>query len=404
MTRILTIIALLFTAPAWAEENRYYLGDGGVSDFYSAAANPTLTAGVLLKQQALDKRLRLPDASTAIRILYASTSGLDETSLVHVSGVLFLPKGEPPKGGWPLLSWSHGTVGIADHCAPSWHGYPDFHRDYLAHWLRAGFAIVASDYEGLGTKGTHPYLATKPAAMSNIDAIRAVQASGYPVSNDVFFLGQSQGAAAALASAGYAKRYAPDMKVQGVVTTGIPFFSPKALIALRETRPRDVVDPQLGYNFLALSLVQLVDPNFSMADYLSDKARPVAQRISKICNRDMRKVIAAEKLTYDNSFTQSPNAGLEKAFKLMQYPTLALDVPLFIGSGARDKDTPLRMQLALARRLCAAGTKVRSLTYEDKAHLDTLSHSINDAMDFVQAIQNGDTIAGNCHIFEKVNK
>ena len=63
--------------------------------------------------------------------------------------------------------------------------------------------------------------------------------------------------------------------LRGAVLTGVPFFSPKALIAVRDARPRDIVDPQLGYNFLALSLAQMADPNFSMNDYLSDKARPV---------------------------------------------------------------------------------------------------------------------------------
>ena len=35
---------------------------------------------------------------------------------------------------------------------------------------------MASDYQGLGTPGGHPYLATKPAAYSVLDSIRAVQA------------------------------------------------------------------------------------------------------------------------------------------------------------------------------------------------------------------------------------
>jgi len=408
MIRIICIFGLLFSVTAWADDGRYDLGDGGVSDFYSAALpDGHLEAGKLLKKQPIDAHLMLPNAAQGTRILYTSTSGLDQKSKVEVSGAVFLPKGDPPLGGWPLVSWSHGTVGIADRCAPSWDGYPDFHRDYLGHWLGAGFAIVASDYEGLGTKGTHPYLATRPAAFSNLDAIRAIQSAGYPVTRDVYFIGQSQGAAAALASAGHAMSYAPKIQVRGVVATGIPFFSPKALLTIREQRPRDVIDPQLGYNFLALSLVQLVDPNFSMDDYLSTKARPVAQGISKICNREMRKIIVDEQLTYDTSFIKSPNAGLEKAFGLMQYPTLSLNVPVLIGAGALDRDTPHKMQLALARRLCAAKSPVRFLTYDDKAHLDTLSHSLQDAMVFVndieKAIENGGKVRGNCHIFNQSN-
>jgi pimeloyl-ACP methyl ester carboxylesterase len=199
-----------------------------------------------------------------------------------------------------------------------------------------------------------------------------------------------------LATAGHARVYAPEIIVRGAVLTGVPFFSPKALIAVRDARPRDIVDPQLGYNFLALSLAQMADRNFSMNDYLSDKARPVAERISTICNRQMRTIISDEKLTYDNSFIRSPNSGLERAFELMQYPKLGLKVPIFIASGAMDKDTPLRMQQALVSKLCNAGSQVHSVVYKDKAHLSTLSHSINDAMEFVQAVRLEKLTDGNC--------
>ena len=30
-----------------------------------------------------------------------------------------VPKGKPPKGGWPVITWAHGTTGVADICAPS---------------------------------------------------------------------------------------------------------------------------------------------------------------------------------------------------------------------------------------------------------------------------------------------
>ena len=397
MTRMLAIIALLFATPAWAgDDGRYILGDDPPSEFYSYDQGGLDSVGRLIKQEKMPNEMLLPSSSQGIRFLYSSTSGLDPENLVAVSGALFLPKGEPPKNGWPLLSWSHGTVGIADKCAPSWDGYPEFHRNYLSHWLEAGFAIVASDYEGLGVEGTHPYLATKPAAYSNLDSIRAVRSAGFPVSKDVFLLGQSQGAAAALATAGHARVYAPEIIVRGAVLTGVPFFSPKALIAVRDARPRDIVDPQLGYNFLALSLAQMADRNFSMNDYLSDKARPVAERISTICNRQMRTIISDEKLTYDNSFIRSPNSGLERAFELMQYPKLGLKVPIFIASGAMDKDTPLRMQQALVSKLCNAGSQVHSVVYKDKAHLSTLSHSINDAMEFVQAVRLEKLTDGNC--------
>ncbi|MBF6149281.1 hypothetical protein IU505_28590 [Nocardia nova] len=34
-----------------------------------------------------------------------------------VSGTVAVPAGAPPKDGWPVLSWAHGTTGYADTCA-----------------------------------------------------------------------------------------------------------------------------------------------------------------------------------------------------------------------------------------------------------------------------------------------
>ena len=71
------------------------------------------------------------------------------------TGTLFLPKGRAPRGGWPVISWAHGTSGLGDRCAPSVVGpaLPQRDRPYLANWMRQGYAIVASDYAGLGTPG-----------------------------------------------------------------------------------------------------------------------------------------------------------------------------------------------------------------------------------------------------------
>ena len=51
------------------------------------------------------------------------------------------------------MAWAHGTVGIADKCAPSWAGRSQRDVDYLNHWLGQGYVVVASDYQGLGVPG-----------------------------------------------------------------------------------------------------------------------------------------------------------------------------------------------------------------------------------------------------------
>jgi pimeloyl-ACP methyl ester carboxylesterase len=379
------------------QDTRYTLGDGGISSFYQFDGEIPAGPGTLLRQEPLQAHQSVPGAAENLRLLYTSTDGLDGETPVIVSGALFLPAGTPPEGGWPLLLWSHGTVGIADICAPTWTGYVPFHQEHLKRWVEAGYAIVASDYQGLGTLGTHPYLATRPAAFNNLDVIRAVQAADFPLTDKVVIAGQSQGAGAVIATAGYAPDYAPDIDLRGVVATGVPYFSPEGLVAVREMRPQDVVDPMLGYNFLALTLIQQINPDFNIEDYVSDAALPMAQGVARICNRDMRAKIEEAGLTYNMTFKQSPSEHLIEAFRKMQFPSLTLSVPLFVGSGAIDRDTPLRMQAGFVKRACAAGSIVEAHLYNEHDHLTTLNRSTMDSATFVAAAFAGDEISGNCN-------
>ncbi|MBD0323785.1 MAG: hypothetical protein ICV72_10420, partial [Aldersonia sp.] len=91
------------------------------------------------------------------------------------SGAVYVPDGMPPQGGWPVVSWAHGTVGMGDQCAPS--NYKSTERDsaYLAHWMQQGYAVVATDYVGLGNPGVHPYLDGPAAARSVVDMVRAAR-------------------------------------------------------------------------------------------------------------------------------------------------------------------------------------------------------------------------------------
>src|SRR5262245_47768899 len=54
---------------------------------------------------------------TGQRITYVSTTPAGD--LVPVTGVVLVPNAPPPAGGYPILVWAHGTVGLGDPCAPS---------------------------------------------------------------------------------------------------------------------------------------------------------------------------------------------------------------------------------------------------------------------------------------------
>src|SRR5258708_23572948 len=59
----------------------------------------------------------LPYEISAVRILYHSRSPNGED--VAVSGVVLVPRGTPPAGGWPVIAWAHEFIRSTRQCAPS---------------------------------------------------------------------------------------------------------------------------------------------------------------------------------------------------------------------------------------------------------------------------------------------
>lgn len=391
----LALMAAVLAAPA-AFAAPSLQGDGGMSAFYAWNGKVKGKPGRLLRQEPLPEKLVLENAASGTRILYTSTDGLGGKDRVIVSGDLFLPKGKPPKGGWPLLAWAHGTVGVADVCAPSWAGRSPRDKTYLAFWLSRGYAVVASDYQGLGVAGGHPYLATRPAAYSVLDAVRAVQKGGFPVSRRVVLIGQSQGGGAAFATAAYAPAYAPELDVRGTVATGTPYFSPEAQAALQAARPRDAVDPTLGYNFLIHSLLEQIDPGFRLEDYVTEAALPLARKAGTGCFGDLARGVMQGGWTFNRTYRADPAERMLPAYALMGYPTLKIPTPIFMGTGANDRDVPPGMQLSLAADACKAGTVIQSHLYPGLDHSGAVNGSTKESSAFVEAVFAGRPVAGNC--------
>jgi dipeptidyl aminopeptidase/acylaminoacyl peptidase len=120
-------------------------------------------------------------------------------SATTISGTLAIPRGKVPRSGWPVVTWAHGTVGMADRCAPSRAGTPNrYDSRLLERWLKAGYAVVRTDYEGLGTPGEHPYLIGVSEGRSVLDMVRAARRLDPSVGNRVVIAGHSQGGPAAL--------------------------------------------------------------------------------------------------------------------------------------------------------------------------------------------------------------
>ncbi len=171
-------------------------GDRVLSPFYAWTGGLPARAGVMLRTEPMALQPEIT-AGTLQRILYTSTDARWNSGVVPVSGTLYLPKGQPPRGGWPLVAWAHGTLGIADPCAPSWTLHRPRDGAYLNRWLEQGFAVVATDYQGLGGPGPHTYLFWEAEGRSVLDSARAALAANPGrIANVLVITGQSQGSGA----------------------------------------------------------------------------------------------------------------------------------------------------------------------------------------------------------------
>ncbi|MGY2226368.1 alpha/beta fold hydrolase [Pseudomonas gingeri] len=371
--------------------------DAGIPAFYLWTDKLPGKPGQLLRTETLTPQQGLAAAGQNIRILYTSTDGVGKPLPNVVSGALFIPRGTPPKGGWPLMAWAHGTVGSADVCAPSLTRRSERDRHYLDHWLAQGYAIVATDYQGLGTPGPHPYGLTRPLAYNTLDSIRAVAHGDFQLSTRVVVFGQSQGGRAAFATAVYASTYAPDLDIVGVVATGTPYAAVHQRAADRErSNAHGSVVPTFAYNLLRLDTARLLDPSFVPSDYLSEQAIPTYELSQRGCLHEIEQQVMANQLTFDNSFKRSPRAAFAAVTRAAAYPTLKSDIPVFIGTGGQDRDVFVPDQKALVRDACAAGDRIEWHLYPQLDHSATVNGSLPDSTRFVAKAFAGEWIAGNC--------
>jgi len=219
----LAATAISFAAAGTAAAATIPTGPSDVS-FYSPASSKYASGkpGDVIWQRSATAANTLSNASKSTTIVYKSKSLANK--LIPVSGTVYLPKGTAPSGGWPVVTYAHGTTGSADACAPSRltdassPQYISYINPTLNTWLGKGYAVVATDYEGLGTPGVHPWLIGPSEARGVIDIVKAARKLDTHVSANVVVAGHSQGGHAALWAGSLMKSYGgSSLKLKGVV-------------------------------------------------------------------------------------------------------------------------------------------------------------------------------------------
>jgi predicted esterase len=330
--------------------------------------------GDLIRHKALSGDPAVAGAGRTQLVIYRTTDAAGRT--VPASGVVSVPKGRAPKGGWPVITWAHGTSGIADECAPSLdtdsapaHAYNAYIYPLFTRWLKAGYAVVRTDYQGLGTAGDHQYLVGASEGHSVLDMVRAARATlPGTLSNNIIISGHSQGGHAALFAAAEAPSYTPDLHVKETVA-----FAPASHLDEQIPLTTSLTQPNAGLTALVATIGAGLENAYGTAAVRPDAVLSPAgiQLVADAetqCLGQLAATATSRNLTPAALFQPGADFTTLRNLLARQDPTdLTIRTPVVIEQGTADTTVIPMFTDALARQLRTRGTR---LTYNKVNGID----------------------------------
>lgn len=313
----------------------------------------------------------------AARVVYRSTSGDDMTPTV-VSGSVFVPDGDAPDGGWPVISLGHATLGIDPPCAPSLDPSLLGFLRYVNVFTEMGYAVALADYQGLGVKGIHPYSDARTAGLNMIDAVRALRHTFPDVSDRWVAFGDSQGGGAAWAADEQAAGYAPELKLLGALAA-----SPPADMTgiVQKAQDGSLTPEQRGVMQGIVESLARLHPDLDRDDFRTAGAKSYWNVLTdcRPANAYARAQAAAGVGPRD-FVPRTPQAADQLRVLLQKWalPQKPLSAPLYVYYGGKDPYIDAEWTAAAIQRACALGGDI-TIRYDPAG-----GHNPTDALEAVQ--------------------
>ena len=327
-----------------------------------------------------------PDGAQAYRIVYHSTDGAGVA--VDVTGVIIVPAGSAPTGGRDIVAWAHGTSGIAGTCAPSTNSWLFDSIAGLSDLLKRGYIVAATDYQGLGGPGPHPYLVGSSAAHSVLDAVRASRAlPNVAASNRFAVWGESQGGHATLWTAQLAAAYAPELQLVGAAAAAPPVDLAANLTGNKNAAVRALSTAYAGASWSAVYGVPLSTITGPVGQ---DLIRRLAKNCVTLDGFKLRTKIGLMRLTYRlRGVDLNTSPRWAELMKANSVAARKLDVPLLIAQGSADVIVAPEVTRSFARKMCQAGQPLRFVEIDGGDHITIAKRTATTTIDWI-----GDRFAG----------
>jgi len=342
---------------------------------YSNSALGTSRPGDLLAQEPVTS-YSLPVGS-AVRIAYHSRDAADHD--VPATAAVLIPVGEAPAGGWPVIAWGHGTSGVARQCAPSLMKDVYYGDEGLKEMLNAGFAVVATDYHGLGSPGVHQWVNKTAQARDVIYSIPAARKAVPALGRRWVADGHSQGGLAAWGVAELESSLHDPGFLGAISVAG----------AVRLDHFLELMDQtQGGLTMYAAYMgwaLHASYPDFKPEDLLTPRAMQLYGQVTTqgcwyygyATFADMPK-----KGVLNPNWRQ--NTYVQRFAKDNQEGDVPISKPLLVLAGEADLSIPIAGVREVVTRACGKGTALQFKSYPGLDHDPTMINSTPDQLAWIR--------------------
>jgi alpha-beta hydrolase superfamily lysophospholipase len=329
---------------------------------------PPGNPGDLIRSTSFDE-YDLPPEVNAIRFIYHSqtAAGAD----VPVSGVILFPDSKPPAEGWPIIAWAHSWTGVARSCAPSLARNLQ-HGPFLAMYVHLGYAVVATDYAGLGTASRSAFADISSNASDVIYSVAAARRAMLQLGPHWIAMGTDEGG----------------MAVIGVAELESGLHDPNYLGSIAISRLGDMQNLYASPSALSYKMplllaygIKTAFPQFNVSDMLMPGATSLYDKISQSCDEGGNQSEASANAMLKPGW--KTNSFVQKYFERNRLGLRPAGVPLLvIGSEA---DPSIAETAKIVTRLCKEGARVQFEELPESDPGRVIGDSARDQMAWIQS-------------------
>jgi hypothetical protein len=330
--------------------------------------------------------------SSAWQVLYLSTTARGAPTAV--SGTVIVPAAAYT-GIRPVVAYAAGTQGWGPQCAPSKEiAAGNFDEEFAVNNLLAkGWAVVVTDYPGLGTPGPEDYNVGIPEGYAVLDSLRAatrLPAAGLSASAPMGVEGYSQGGGAGGWAAQEHASYAPDLNLKGVAIGGTPANLQAVAANINGTA---------FFAFLAgtASGFNAAYPSLDLNASLTSAGQAALAQLNTMCQLQALAAYAGKSIQDYTVGGVNPvsSPAWQAVLNANNLGGSKPDVPVLETHGLLDEVIPYSVEQTLHRQWCAMGVADQLTGYVGD-HVLTALEDQSEVVNWLNGRVTGQQASGNC--------